>query len=224
MSVSCLTENVDAQKQRPSIKRRTCKVCEAALASAPDVNGEMLEWVCANKKCERNGWVVARSPIHQEHVERFGRTPTNEGVFGKNLGGTVPKQMLHMIAQQNKDVVSRDKFILEKGNKFRMDTREGRKALSREKCRLQQLVQPHEDPNIHYALELLSRHNRAGMRLSEERYAMLCQFMRPIVSAERYLELYPEGRLPPSVIRDILDGVLEDVLGLPPIKFSLKVI
>lgn len=187
-------------------KRQTCETCGEPLERASD--GELA---CKKETCPAQGVVLPRFRLATfEAVERFGQSPTNEGVFGKNLGGTAPKQIFWDIVNMN--------------NKFRINTREGRKELAREIRRLQHLAQPEEDPNIHCTLEMLSQHNRQRLHLNQERYAMLCQFMRPIISSEKYLDLYPEGHMPPSMIRDILDGVLEDVLHLAPIKYSLKAI
>jgi len=160
-------------------------------------------------------------------IERFGRSPTSSGMFGKNLGPGASRRVMHQIVQTNlfsrillgrKDPMLRlaraqnlkcrerkDCGAVEVNwaGSFRMDTRQGRIANKREHSRLVQLAQPTEDPNIHCVLELLSEHNSRHMHLSTEKWAMLAESIRPIVSVKTI------GRQPKRMIRTILDMTLE---------------
>lgn len=168
---------------------RICKTCGELLGSAPDRDGEMLEWVCKTDGCLENGVVFARTAIRLDHVERFGQTPTNEIVLGKNLGGITPKEILHQVMQRNKDVIKIEKGrIIEDGNKFQMHTQEGRFALSTRRRQVSARENAREPQEYEErAIKLLSEWNEhlpLTLQLNNARIAQVATLVRKSVKKE----------------------------------------
>jgi len=182
--MSASTVFSEAESEPPVSKRGpVCQRCGNSLAHAPNVTGEMLESFCETDACTMKALVVKRTPLQPEHVERFGRTPTNAIVFGKGIGGVVPERIQHQIMQQNRNVVKIENGrIIERGDAFTMATSEGRLRLKAERCQLKtRNSSTEEDKDVKKALELLSNHNMSlpsCVSLSVEQIDRVASFVR----------------------------------------------